>query len=180
MYSYLHTVPALVRYLARLVVTSPHDQLRVQLQVDAVFTALQSFLVHAALTEDRSNLATVLWALRRSNHLTQIVALKTDAQCSPLVPHDVVELYSDVLDAIEDAARDSSAFRTYFGRHLDKFTTANLGSSDPVALVKMLQEDLGVLKRLFWMVPWQLSARRRERAASRKCPIQPMSTSVDN
>ena len=92
--------------------------------------------------------------------------LETDARCSPLVPPDLVELYVDALEALGNAAHHNGGFRAYFRRHLDKFSATHLGSADPAVLVRMLQEDLGVLRRLFWMVPWQLGARRQERAAS--------------
>ncbi|KAM5530576.1 hypothetical protein V8D89_015770 [Ganoderma adspersum] len=157
-YSYLLTLPTLVRYLARLVVDSPYETERIQLHIDAMFHTLQSFLMHIAWTQDLSNLSIVLWALSRSRHVAQVVALKTDAYCSPLVPRDVVETYQDVLSNINSSV-PTKAFQMYFKRHVDRLTTANLGTKDPVELVHMLQDDVDVLAKLFQINLSHLSGR---------------------
>ena len=150
----------LVRYLARLVVDTQYETERIQLHIDAIFHTLQAFLMHVAWTQDLSNLGTVLWALRRTNHIAHIVALKTDAYCSPLVPRDIVETYQDVLSNIESAVT-RNAFQMYFKRHIDRFTAADLGTRDPVTLSIMLQEDVNMLARLFQISPAQLAGRGR-------------------
>ncbi|KAI0755090.1 hypothetical protein C8Q80DRAFT_1117583 [Daedaleopsis nitida] len=160
--SYLQIVPSLVRYFARLVIDTPHDTERIQLQVDTMLNSLESFLSHVALTEDLSNLAIILWALRSSSHIAQLVSLKTDAKCSPLIPNDIVDSYQDVLANLRSAATNK-AFQMYFKRHLDKLPSTNLGERDPVRLIGLVQDDLDVFARLFWMLPWQSVARRRRR-----------------
>ncbi|KAI0712033.1 hypothetical protein C8Q76DRAFT_475776 [Earliella scabrosa] len=162
-FSYFQVLPQLVRYLARLVPNSPHDKERVQLQIDTVFDTLQAFLMYVALTEDLSNLGIILWALRSSTHIAQMVSLKTDAICSPLVPSDIVESYQDVLKSI-GAAATTKTFQMYFKRHLDKLPCATLGGRDALKLISTLQDDLDVLAKLHWMLPWQNTSRRRRTA----------------
>ena len=157
-YSYLLTLPTLVRYLARLVVDSPHETERIQLHIDAMFHTLQSFLMHIAWTQDLSNLSITLWALARSRHVAQMVALKTDAYCSPLVQRDIVETYQDVLSNINSSVT-TKAFQMYFKRHLDRLTTANLGTKDPAEIGTMLQNDVDVLAKLFQINLSHLSGR---------------------
>ncbi|KAH9931663.1 uncharacterized protein BXZ73DRAFT_47105 [Epithele typhae] len=174
-YAYLLAVPRLVRFLAQLPVgADPHAQVRVHMHIDAVFHALQCFLLHASLSENVAALATTLWALRAARHLEQVVALKTDARCSPLVPPDLVELYADALDAIQSAVqRSGTGFAAYFGRHRPGLVGGGPRGLrvEPAGLVESLRSDLGVLRRLFFMVPWQLGARR---AATSAClPVAP-------
>lgn len=161
-FSYFEVLPMLIRYLARLVIDSPHDKERVELQIDAMLDTLQGFLVHVAWTEDLSNLGTILLAFRSSGHIAQMVSLKTDAKCSPLVPPDIVEAYQDVLKYI-GAAVTGKAFQAQFKRRLEilKLQPTMLGSRDPLRLVGMLQDDLDVLAKLFWMLPWQHNGQRR-------------------
>ncbi|TBU31809.1 hypothetical protein BD311DRAFT_775780 [Dichomitus squalens] len=140
-HSYLLTMPMLVRYLARLVVDSPHETERVQLHIDAMFHTLQAFLMHIAWTQDLSNLSTALWALRRTRHIAQIT-------------------YQDVLSNINFVV-SGKVFQMHFKRRLDRFTTANLGSKDASELATMLQDDIDVLAKLFQIDPFHLTGRGR-------------------
>ena len=47
----------------------------------------------------------------------------------------------------------------YFKRHIDRLTTANLGTKDPVELIHMLQDDVDVLAKLFQINLSHLSGR---------------------
>ncbi|KAI0700360.1 hypothetical protein C8T65DRAFT_284596 [Cerioporus squamosus] len=174
-FSYLQTFPMFIRYLGRLVVETSHEIERIQLQIDLVLDALQSFLVHVALTADLSNLGIILWALRRSNHIGQMVSLKTDAVCSPLIPPDILESYQDVLTNIR-AVATTYEFQTFFKKNvekLDRICSMDPGESGPVMLastlledVEVLQGDLNVLEKFFWMLPLQLSGPGRRRRLS--------------
>ncbi|RPD62272.1 hypothetical protein L226DRAFT_337195 [Lentinus tigrinus ALCF2SS1-7] len=163
--SYFQALPMLIRYLGRLVVDGPHEMERVQLQIDILLNTLQRFLMHVALTEDLSNLAIVLWTLRRSRHVEQMLSLKTDARCSPLVPLDILESYQDVLANIR-AVATVDTFQAFFKKHvdrLDRILNTNLEDreSDPVTLANTLQGELNVLEKFFWMLPWQRNDRKR-------------------
>lgn len=157
-YSYLLSLPNLVRFLARLVVESPHETERIQLHIDAMFHTFQSFLMHIAWTQDLSNLSIALWALCRTHHVAQVVALKTDAYCSPLVPREIVETYQDVISNVNSAAT-TKAFQMYFKRNLNRLGAANLSNKSPAELATTLQDDVDMLAKLFQIDPSHLIGR---------------------
>ena len=167
-FSYFQTLPMFIRYLGRLVVHTTHEMERLQLQIDNLLDTLQRFLVHVALTEDLSNLAIVLWTLRRSRHIDQMLSLKTDAKCSPLIPIDVLDSYQDVLANIK-AVATVDTFQTFFKKHADRLdrifnTNIEERESDPVRLANTLQGDLNVLEKFFWMLPWQVNGEPKKRS----------------
>ena len=162
---FFQTLPMMLRYLGRLVVDTSHERERIRLQIDVVLEALQQVLMHVVQTHRPSIFAVILRALHESSHIAQMVELKTDAHCSPLIPLDVLQSYRSVLMSI-GAVGSLLQFQVTF----IKLPRETWGQHDPMKLVKMLHEDLDVLAKLFWVIPKQYAGpheiRRRSSGTS--------------